>query len=65
VQISDAVETLAVIGQAFGEGSVSCTRVLEWRAQGRPIKARQLNRKAKSMLIIFFEINGIVHKDKI
>jgi hypothetical protein len=31
--------------------------------QGRPKKARQAKRKVKSILIIFFAIKGIVHKD--
>jgi hypothetical protein len=29
----------------------------------RPKKGRQAKSKAKSMLIIFFDINGIVHKE--
>jgi hypothetical protein len=31
--------------------------------QGRPKKARQEKRKAKSMLIIFFDIKEIVNKE--
>jgi hypothetical protein len=29
----------------------------------RPIKLRQVKSKAKSMLIIFFDIKGIAHKE--
>jgi hypothetical protein len=31
--------------------------------QGSPKKARHVKSKVKSMLIIFFDIKGIVHKD--
>jgi hypothetical protein len=31
--------------------------------QGGPRKTRQVKRKIKSMFIIFFDINGIVHKE--
>jgi hypothetical protein len=39
--------------------------VLEWHCsvQGRPEMARQAKSKVKSMLIIFFEIKRIVHKE--
>jgi hypothetical protein len=32
-------------------------------AQGRPEQARQVKRKVKIMLIIFFDIKGIAHKE--
>jgi hypothetical protein len=31
--------------------------------QGRPQKARQVKSEVKSMLIIFFDIKGVVHKE--
>jgi hypothetical protein len=36
-----------------------------WKSSNlpRPEKARQKNNKVKSMLIIFFDIKGIVHKE--
>jgi hypothetical protein len=58
------METLAMIKQAFGEERMSCTRVFEWNARfgGDRRKVRQVNSKAKSMLI-FSDISGIVHKE--
>jgi hypothetical protein len=44
------MDTLAMIRQVVGEESVSFTRLIEWKI------------KAKSMLIIVFDIKGIVHK---
>jgi hypothetical protein len=35
---------------------------MAFAVQGRPKKAKQVNSKAESMLIIFFNIKGIVHK---
>jgi hypothetical protein len=37
----------------------------QWKSPNsqRPIKVRQVKSKVKSMLIIFFDINGIVHKE--
>jgi hypothetical protein len=52
-------ETLAVIRQAFGEESMSHTRVLEWRS----VHGRQMKSKVKSMLNILFGIKGSVHKE--
>jgi hypothetical protein len=53
-----ATETLAMIRQAFGEESMNRTRVSEW-----PKKARQVKKKVKSMLIIFFGIKESVLKE--
>jgi hypothetical protein len=49
-----------MIRQAFGEESMSRAR----RAQNHRDrkKARQARNEIKSMLIIFFDIKGIVHK---
>jgi malate synthase len=51
-----AMETL-MIRQAFGEESMSRTQVLEWYARFRADRnmARQVKKKVKNMLIIFFE----------
>jgi hypothetical protein len=57
-----AKETLAMIRQAFGEERMNRTGVAR-SSQGRPRKARHLKSKVKSMLIIFFNIKGIVHKE--
>jgi hypothetical protein len=58
------METPAMIRQVFGEESMSCTRVFEWHARFREDrqKVRQEKGKVKCMLIIFFDIKGIVHK---
>jgi hypothetical protein len=50
-------ETLAIIRQAFGKESMTCT------VQGRPKRTRQGKSKVKSMLNISFNMNGIVHKE--
>jgi hypothetical protein len=43
---------------------MSSTRVFEWRAQFRAkSNQRQSQSKVKNMLIIFFDIKGIVHKE--
>jgi hypothetical protein len=47
------METLAMVRQEFGEESIN----------SRPRKARQVKIKDESMLIIFFDIKGIVHKE--
>jgi hypothetical protein len=52
-----AMETLAIVRQALKEESMSHTRVFETK------KARQVRSKLKSMLIIFLDIQGIVHKE--
>jgi hypothetical protein len=36
---------------------------MTYSVQGRPKKAKQVKSKVKSMLIIFFDIKGIVHKE--
>jgi hypothetical protein len=56
-----STETMTVIRQAFEEESMSNTR--ESPNSPRPKKARQVRIKVKSMLIILFDIKGIVHKE--
>jgi hypothetical protein len=36
---------------------------MAYSVQGRPKKARQVKSKIRGMLIIFFDIKGIVHKE--
>jgi hypothetical protein len=43
------------------EKSMRCTQVFEW--QVRLKMARQVKSKVKTMLIIFFDIKQIVHKE--
>jgi hypothetical protein len=54
-----------MIIQAFGEGSVSHTRVFEWHSRfiADQKGARQVKNKVKSMLITFFDVKGTVHKE--
>jgi hypothetical protein len=51
--------------KAFGEESMSRTRVFEWHIRFRADqkRPRQVESKVKSMFIIFFVISGIVHKE--
>jgi hypothetical protein len=58
-------ETLTMVRQAFGEESMSHTWVYERFARFRadPKKVKQVNSKVKSMLIIFFNIKAIIHKE--
>jgi hypothetical protein len=63
VQISgkSAKRSLEMLRQAFREESMS-SRWKNTNSQ-RPKKVRQVKRKVKRMLIIFFNIEGIVHKE--
>jgi hypothetical protein len=56
---------LAIIRQVFREESLSCTWVFEWKSPNslRLKGTRQVEVKIKSILIIFFNINRIVHKE--
>jgi hypothetical protein len=56
-------QTLAVIRQAAREENMSCTRVSEWRYWFRA--ENQVKSKVKSMLIISFHIQGILHKESV
>jgi hypothetical protein len=53
-----ATEALAMIRHEFRHRYLMACLV-----QGRPKKVRQVKSKVKSMLIIFFDIKGIVHKE--
>jgi hypothetical protein len=55
------MDRLAMIRQAFGEESASCTQ--KDQTQLRLKKARQVKSEGKCMLIIFFDNKGIVHKE--
>jgi hypothetical protein len=59
------METLAMIRQVFGEESMSHTLLFEWYCQTHrdKKKTRLEKRKVMSMVIIFFDIKGIVHKE--
>jgi hypothetical protein len=54
-----------MVTQAFGEESISLTWIFEWLARFRADrkKARKMRRKVKSMLLILFYIQGIIHKE--
>jgi hypothetical protein len=56
------MDTLAMIRQAFTEESMSCTWVFEWHAQFKT-GPKKVKRKVKNMLIIFFFIRELVHKE--
>jgi hypothetical protein len=57
------MENQAMIRQAFGEESMSRTRVFEWHIRFRNTeKGEKGEEKVKSMLIILFYIKGIIHK---
>jgi hypothetical protein len=62
LQISERVtENLTMTRQVFGENSMS--RAQKVKNSPKPKKGRQVKSKIKSMLIIFFNIKGIVHKE--
>jgi hypothetical protein len=56
-----AEETLVIITQALGAGSMSTALVYEWQVHTN--RDRQVESIVKSMLIIFFDMKGIVHKE--
>jgi hypothetical protein len=60
-----ALETLAMITQVLGEENMSHTWAFEWKSSKSPRlpKAIQVKSKFKSMIIIFFNINGIFNKE--
>jgi hypothetical protein len=49
--------------QVFGEESMSCTWVFEWHVRFRQTEKGDVKCKVKSMLMIFFDIKGIFHKE--
>jgi hypothetical protein len=57
-----ATETLPVIRQVFREECMSHTWVFEWKSPNSPTlkKARQMKSKAKSKLIIIWDVKRIV-----
>jgi hypothetical protein len=59
------METWAVVRQAFGREGVRGTLLISCRSTSseRSKQARQVKTKVKRMLIIFFDIKGIVHKE--
>jgi hypothetical protein len=52
------METLAMIRQAFGEENMSSTQEFEWHAWFKANFSQ-----VKSMIIMFFNIMGTVHKE--
>ena len=63
-----AAETHRMLKEAFGEQALSQARTFEWFKRfkdGRESveEARQVRSNIKSMLIIFLDIRGIVHKE--
>jgi hypothetical protein len=59
----NATENLAMTRQALGKKALAVRGCLNRMfGSGQTEKARQVKIKVKSMLIIFFDIKGIVHK---
>jgi polysaccharide deacetylase 2 family uncharacterized protein YibQ len=59
VQISEKVQqTLATIRQVFREENIEKAKVTDTKKGARQVKS-----KVKSILIIFFDSKGIVHKE--
>jgi hypothetical protein len=57
----NATEALAKLIKVFGEEIISRTRVPEWNVQAHEDqKAKQVKSKVKNILIISFNIKGIV-----
>jgi hypothetical protein len=58
-------EALAMIRQASGKESMSHIWVFEWKSLYLlgPKKPRRVKCKVRSMLIISFDIKGIVHRE--
>jgi hypothetical protein len=60
-----ALETLVIIIQSFGEEDMTHMHVFEWKIPNSPRlkKLRQVKNKARSMLMIHFDMKGIVLKE--
>jgi hypothetical protein len=54
-----------MIRQAFGEENMGRTQVFEWKSPHslRLKEVRHVKTKAKSILIIFFDNQGLVHEE--
>jgi hypothetical protein len=58
-----AVEFVKISEKCNGDHEPYPGTSMACSVQGRPKKARQVRSKVKSMLIIFFDIKGIIHKE--